>query len=181
LTNLPEIFNDTYETPCNTKKVFSNMAGKSVYVSRNVTPLLDTMLVQHQAPKGEGGYTPGSDEGRSTLAKLMETYTILSNRSQLKQKRSRAVIHSLDEEGPSVHIEDSPKQGRIIEEMDKDENINLVSDQREVQETAEYSRDDDETLAETLLNIKRSSTKDKKKGIMQETELPKKLKKKEMI
>nr|GFA97654.1 hypothetical protein [Tanacetum cinerariifolium] len=34
---------------------------------------------------------------------------------------------------------------------------------------------------ETLLNIKRSSTKDKGKGIMQETELPKKLKKKEMI
>nr|GFC95667.1 hypothetical protein [Tanacetum cinerariifolium] len=66
--------------------------------------------------------------------------------------------------------------------MDKDENINLVSEQGEVQETAEHSRgDDDETLAETLLNIKRSSTKDKGKGIMQEIELPKKLKKKEMI
>nr|GFD19632.1 hypothetical protein [Tanacetum cinerariifolium] len=52
----------------------------------------------------------------------------------------------------------------------------------EIQETAEHSRDDDdETLAETLLNIKRSSAKDKEKGIMQETELPKKLKKKEMI
>nr|GEV00570.1 retrovirus-related Pol polyprotein from transposon TNT 1-94 [Tanacetum cinerariifolium] len=45
--------------------------------------------------------------------------------SQKKQKRSRAVIHSSDEEGPSVHVEDSPKQGRIIEEMGKDENINL--------------------------------------------------------
>nr|GEW58709.1 putative ribonuclease H-like domain-containing protein [Tanacetum cinerariifolium] len=131
----------------------------------------------------KGGYTPGSDEGRITLAKLMETCIILPNRvtqletelsttkavynkafitltnrfkkleSQLKKKRSRAVIHSSKEEGP-----------------------------REVQETAEHSRDDDdETLAETLLNIKRSSAKDKGKGIMQETYLPKKLKKKEMI
>nr|GEY16545.1 putative reverse transcriptase domain-containing protein [Tanacetum cinerariifolium] len=58
--------------------------------------------------------------------------------------------------------------------MDKDENINLASEQGEVQETAEHSRDDDETLTETLLNIKRSSAKDKGKGIMQETELPKK-------
>nr|GEY36236.1 hypothetical protein [Tanacetum cinerariifolium] len=67
-------------------------------------------------------------------------------------------------------------------EMDKDENINLVSEQGEVQEIAEHSRDGgDETLAETLLNIKRSLAKDSGKGIMQETELPKKLKKKEII
>nr|GFA53534.1 hypothetical protein [Tanacetum cinerariifolium] len=86
-----------------------------------------------------------------------KAFITLTNRvkkleSQIKQKRSRAINHSSYEEGPSVHIEDSPKQGRIIEEMDKDEDINL-----------------------------RSSTKDKGKGIMQETELPKKLKKKEMI
>nr|GFA35002.1 hypothetical protein [Tanacetum cinerariifolium] len=127
-------------------------------------------------------YTPGSDEGRITLAELMETCTTLSNsvtqletelsttkavynksfitltnrvkklESQLKQKRSSAVIHSSDEKGPN---------------MDKDKNINLVSEQREVQETAEHSRDDDdETPAETLLNIKRSSATDKGKGIM---------------
>nr|GFA21815.1 hypothetical protein [Tanacetum cinerariifolium] len=87
-----------------------------------------------------------------------------------------------NEEGPRVHIKDSSKQERIIKEMDKDKNINLVSEQGEVQETAEHSRDDDdETLAGTLLNIKRSSAKNKRKGIMQQTELPKKLKKKEMI
>nr|GEZ99445.1 hypothetical protein [Tanacetum cinerariifolium] len=124
----------------------------------------------------------------TTKAVYHKAFITLTNRvkkleSQLKQKRSSAVIYSSDEEGPSVHIEDSLKQGMIIEEMDKDKNINLVSEQGEVQETAEHSRDDDddETLAETLLNIKRSSTKDKGKGIMQETYLPKKLKKKEMI
>nr|GEY83674.1 hypothetical protein [Tanacetum cinerariifolium]GEY85895.1 hypothetical protein [Tanacetum cinerariifolium] len=40
---------------------------------------------------------------------------------------------------------------------------------------------DDETLAETLLNIKRSAAKDKGKAIMQESESPKKIKKKEMM
>nr|GEU71867.1 hypothetical protein [Tanacetum cinerariifolium] len=142
--------------------------------------LTDTIDTSYDSPL-TGGYTPGSDEGRITLAELIETYTTLSNRvtqletelsttkvvyhkafitltnrvkkleSQLKQKRSSAVIYSSDEEGPS--------------------------------ETTEHSRDDDddETLAETLLNIKKSSTKDKGKGIMQETNLPKKLKKKEMI
>nr|GEU71207.1 hypothetical protein [Tanacetum cinerariifolium] len=143
--------------------------------------LTNTIPTHHDSPL-TGGYTSGSDEGRITVAKLMETYTILSNKvtqleielsttkaiynkafitltnrikkleSQLKQKRSRAVIHSLDEEGPSVHIKDSPKQGRIIEEINKDENINL-----------------------------RSLAKNKGKGIMQETNIPKKLKKKEMI
>nr|GEX72307.1 hypothetical protein [Tanacetum cinerariifolium] len=161
--------------------------------------LTDTVPTPYDSPL-TGGYTPGSDEGRITLAELMKTCTTLSNRvtqleiellttkalynkafitltnrekkleSQLKQKRRRAVIHSSDEEGPSVHIEYSPKQGRIIEEMDKDENINLVSEQGEVPEIAVHLRDDDdETLAETLLNIKRSSAKDKGKGIMQET------------
>nr|GEY32278.1 hypothetical protein [Tanacetum cinerariifolium] len=102
--------------------------------------------------------------------------------TQLKQKRSRVVIHSSNEEEPSVDIEDSPKQGRMIEKLDKDNDVNLVSDQREVQEIAETSKDDDDaTLVETLLNIRRSSAKDKGKGVMQETELPKKLKKKEKI
>nr|GEW28234.1 reverse transcriptase domain-containing protein [Tanacetum cinerariifolium] len=72
--------------------------------------------------------------------------------------------------------------GRMIEELDKDKDVNLVSEQGEVQETVETSKDDDDaTLAETLLNIKRSLAKDKGKGIMQMTKLPKKIKKKEMI
>nr|GEW76256.1 ribonuclease H-like domain-containing protein [Tanacetum cinerariifolium] len=48
-------------------------------------------------------------------------------------------------------------------------------------DTASPQTDDDETLAETLLNIKRSAAKDKGKAIMQESEPPKKIKKKEMI
>ncbi|GKC67663.1 hypothetical protein Tco_1100261 [Tanacetum coccineum] len=53
LKDLPKPFNDTYETPTHSKKVFSNMARKSKNFSRKVTPLFDSMLVQNQAPKGE--------------------------------------------------------------------------------------------------------------------------------
>nr|GEV04706.1 hypothetical protein [Tanacetum cinerariifolium] len=140
----------------------------------------------HDSPL-TGGYTPGSDECRLTLLELMNICTTLSNKvttletklssikavyhksfitltkrvkkleKQLKQKRSRAVIHSSDEEEPSLDIKDSPKQGRMIEELDKDEDVNLVSEQGEVKETTKPLKDDDDaTLAETLPNIKRN-------------------------
>nr|GEW27369.1 hypothetical protein [Tanacetum cinerariifolium] len=159
VTNLREIFIDTYETPCYTKKVFSNMARKSVHFSGNVTPLFDTMLVQHQAPEGEGIDTGGSPRRQEIMG---GTFAQTMSERVLEQPNEPPLTE--DEEGPSVHIEDSPKQGRIIKEMDRDENINLVSEQGEVQETAKHSRDDDddETLAETLLNIKRSSAKETK-------------------
>ncbi|GJW87784.1 hypothetical protein Tco_0163124 [Tanacetum coccineum] len=54
LKDLPEPFNDTYVTPCHTKKVFSNMARKSVNFSGNITLLFASLLVQNQAPEGEG-------------------------------------------------------------------------------------------------------------------------------
>nr|GEU65477.1 hypothetical protein [Tanacetum cinerariifolium] len=112
-------------------------------------------------------------------------------REKLKHKRRRAVIDSSEEEASLDH-EDSPKQGRMIEEINKDKNANLVksSEKGEAHETAEYridfsiaspQTDDDETLFETLLNIKRSAAKDKGKAIMQESESPKKIKKKEMM
>nr|GEX69113.1 hypothetical protein [Tanacetum cinerariifolium] len=69
----------------------------------------------------------------------------------------------------------------MIEEINKDENVNLVksSEQGEAYETTKHridfstaspQTDDDETLAKTLLNIKRSAAKDKGKAIMQESE-----------
>ncbi|GJX19334.1 hypothetical protein Tco_0222011 [Tanacetum coccineum] len=78
------------------------------------------------------------------------------------------------------------KRGRMIKEIDKDETIN-VDKSRELgksHDTAEHRMesehdDNDRTLAETLLNIKRSATKGK--AIMQESEPPNKIKKKEII
>nr|GEZ38865.1 putative ribonuclease H-like domain-containing protein [Tanacetum cinerariifolium] len=53
-----EPFNDTYETPKHSKKVFTNMARKSINFSEKVTPLFDSMLVQNQTHEGEGSTIP---------------------------------------------------------------------------------------------------------------------------
>nr|GFA14269.1 reverse transcriptase domain-containing protein [Tanacetum cinerariifolium] len=89
---------------------------------------------------------------------------------KLKHKRKRAIIVSSEDEEASLNHEDSSKKGRMIKEIDEDKNVNLVqsSKQGEAHEIAEHRMDlstssqidDDETLAETLLNIKRSAAKD---------------------
>ncbi|GKA95983.1 hypothetical protein Tco_0818078 [Tanacetum coccineum] len=56
--DLLEPFNDTYETPTHSKKVFSNMARKSKKFSGKVTLLFDNMLVQTQVPEGKGSALP---------------------------------------------------------------------------------------------------------------------------
>nr|GFD37913.1 hypothetical protein [Tanacetum cinerariifolium] len=58
-----------------------------------------------------------------------------------------SVIYSSNEEEPSVDIKDSPKQKRMLEELDKDEDVNLVSEQGEVHKKAELSKDDDDETA----------------------------------
>ncbi|GKG24396.1 hypothetical protein Tco_0395024, partial [Tanacetum coccineum] len=104
-------------------------------------------------------------------ALLTLTKRVKKLEKELTYKRNRAVIHSLEDDEPSLDVEDSPKQGKMIEEIDKDENVNLVksSEQGEAHETAEHRMnfstvspqkdDDDTTLAKTLLNIKRSAPK----------------------
>nr|GEZ26591.1 hypothetical protein [Tanacetum cinerariifolium] len=89
---------------------------------------------------------------------------------QLKYKGRRAVIDSSDDEKPSLDAEDSPKQGKMITKIDKDKNVDLVksNEQKEAH-----------TIAEHIMESE--FTKDKRKGIMQEPELPKKIKKKERI
>nr|GFC61071.1 hypothetical protein [Tanacetum cinerariifolium] len=50
--------------------------------------LMDTIPTTHDSPL-TGGYAPGSDEGRITLAELMKTCTTLSNRvTQLENELS---------------------------------------------------------------------------------------------
>nr|GEY65906.1 hypothetical protein [Tanacetum cinerariifolium] len=104
------------------------------------------------------GVTTLENELSNTKAVYHKAFITLTKRvkkleTQLKQKRSKAVIHSSDEEEPSLDIKDSPKQGWMIEEINKDENVNLVSEQGEVHETVEPLKDDDDaTFAKTLLN-----------------------------
>nr|GEX00422.1 putative ribonuclease H-like domain-containing protein [Tanacetum cinerariifolium] len=124
------------------------------------------------------GGTSAQTRSERVLEQPSEPPLTESHTSRSGEGRMEHPFELADTIPPTPH--DSPLT--IIEEMDKDEDVNLVSKQGEVQKTVEPSKDDDNaTLTKTLLNIKRSLAKDKGKGIMQETELPKKLKKKEMI
>nr|GFA00361.1 hypothetical protein [Tanacetum cinerariifolium] len=89
--------------------------------------LTDTVPTPHDSPLT---VTQLENELSTTKSVYNKAFITLTNKvkkleSQLKQKRSSSVIHSSDEEGPSVHIEDSLKQGKIIKEMDKDKNFDL--------------------------------------------------------
>nr|GEX06947.1 hypothetical protein [Tanacetum cinerariifolium] len=104
-------------------------------------------------------------------ALINPTKSVKKLEKQLKHKGRRAVIDSSDDAELSLDAEDSPKQGRMIAEIDKDENVNLVksSKQGEAHKTAEHTMEsefstvspqkdnDDTNLVETLLNIQRSA------------------------
>nr|GEY52928.1 ribonuclease H-like domain-containing protein [Tanacetum cinerariifolium] len=128
--------------------------------------------IPHDSPL-IGGYTPGRDEGRLKLLELMNTCTTLSNKvttletelsstkalyhkafitltkrvkkleTQLKQKRSRAVIHSSDEEEPK-----SSKKQKLDEQTEEKIKAQADTDQ-EVEEMKLYVKivpDEDITI-----------------------------------
>nr|GEX70784.1 putative ribonuclease H-like domain-containing protein [Tanacetum cinerariifolium] len=126
----------------------------------------------NEPPLEEEKVTSLENELTSTKAVYNKALITLTKRvkkleKQLKHKERRAFIDSSDDAKPSLDVEDSPKQGRMIVEIDKDENVNLVksSEQGEAHKTAEHTMesefstaspqkdDDDTTLVETLLNI----------------------------
>ncbi|GJT07010.1 hypothetical protein Tco_0841472 [Tanacetum coccineum] len=109
----------------------------------------------NEPPVGEGN-TSRSGEGSMQLLELMEICTKLSDKAttledefrstkevynkssyllslkskridnKLKLKRRSTIVNSSEDEEASLDIEDPSKQGRMIEEIDQDENVNLV-------------------------------------------------------
>ncbi|GKB56465.1 hypothetical protein Tco_0912651 [Tanacetum coccineum] len=125
----------------------------------------------NKPPLREDKVTSLEDELASTKAIYNKALITLTKRvkkleKQLKHKRRRTVIDSSEDEGPILDAEDSPKYGRMIDEIDNDETVNLVKsralgksyDIAEHRMESEHD-DDDRTLAKTLLNIKRSAAK----------------------
>nr|GEW17905.1 hypothetical protein [Tanacetum cinerariifolium] len=126
----------------------------------------------NEPPLREGNSSQ-SGEGSMQLLELMEICTKLSNRvttlenelsstkavyhkalitltkrvkkleTRLKLRRSRAVIHSSDEEEPSLDVEASPKQGRMIEEIDKDKDVNWLDKREEWVDKGEQAQEID--------------------------------------
>ncbi|GKC01541.1 hypothetical protein Tco_0987677 [Tanacetum coccineum] len=67
IENLAAVFNDEYDTPSYTKKVFANMIRKGKDFSRTVTPLFPSMLAS-QAVEGEGSGQPTEPQHTPTIA-----------------------------------------------------------------------------------------------------------------
>ncbi|GJS59455.1 hypothetical protein Tco_0654239 [Tanacetum coccineum] len=61
------VFNDEYDTPSHTKKVFANMRRKGEDFSGTVTPLFPSMLTS-QAVEGEGSVQPTKPQHTPTTA-----------------------------------------------------------------------------------------------------------------
>nr|GEX11451.1 hypothetical protein [Tanacetum cinerariifolium] len=102
----------------------------------------------NKPPLGEDKVTHLENEITRTKAVYNKALITLTKRvkkleKKLKHKRRRALINYSEEEEASLDHEDSPKQGRMIEEIDKDKNVNLVksNEQWEAHETAEHRID----------------------------------------
>nr|GEV00851.1 hypothetical protein [Tanacetum cinerariifolium] len=147
-----------------------------------------TCPVNHHSEKARLQHWRMNSKAVYNKALITLTKRVKKLEKKLKHKRRRAVIDSSKDEDASLDKKDSPKQERMIEEIDEDENTNLVksSKQGEAHETAgcrkesddtevvDFSTaspqkdDDEETLAETLVSIKKSAAKDKGEGSSKE-------------
>ncbi|GJU04667.1 putative ribonuclease H-like domain-containing protein, partial [Tanacetum coccineum] len=84
------VFNDEYDTPSHTKKVFANMRRQRKDFLGTVTPLFATMLIQPQAEVGEGS-------GQPTEPQHIPTTALLSH-MRLSMERATTNTTSLDAE-----------------------------------------------------------------------------------
>ncbi|GJV20792.1 hypothetical protein Tco_1369812, partial [Tanacetum coccineum] len=82
--------NPVYNTPCHTKKVFANMKRIGKDFSRKVTPLFDTMLIQHQSEVGD------SLDRVVTTASSLEAEQVSGN---ITKTRSKATLNEPTPQG----------------------------------------------------------------------------------
>ncbi|GKC85536.1 hypothetical protein Tco_1141253, partial [Tanacetum coccineum] len=120
------------------------------------------------------------DELASTKAVYNKALITLTKRvkkleKQLKHKRRRIVIDSSKDEGLSLDAKDSPKQGRMIEEINNDDTVNLVKSRElgKSHDTAEHRMesehdDDDRTLAEYQKECSKSFYEEEQAQILQD-------------
>ncbi|GKB22966.1 hypothetical protein Tco_0862367 [Tanacetum coccineum] len=81
------LFNDEYDIPSHTKKVFANMKRQGKAFLGTVTPLFATMLIQSQAVEGEGSEQPTKPQHTHTTASPshVEPIPIVASSSQPKK------------------------------------------------------------------------------------------------
>nr|GEY36284.1 hypothetical protein [Tanacetum cinerariifolium] len=134
--------------------------------------------------QGSGNISKTQTKAKPSGSSSLRTSSEGGPREKAQAQKKKGSFDSSEDKEASLDKEDSPKQGRMIEEIDEDENVNLVksSKQREAHEiarhrmesddtevvdfsTASPQKDDDEiTLAKTLVNIKKRAIKDKEQA-----------------
>ncbi|GJT38234.1 hypothetical protein Tco_0938099 [Tanacetum coccineum] len=107
------VFNDEYDTPSHTKKVFANMRRQGKDFSGTVTPLFATMLIQSQAVEGEGSGQPTEPQHTPTTASPSHVEpipTIASSshpkKTYKRRKTKRKATEISQSSGPTTLIAD---------------------------------------------------------------------------
>ncbi|GJV88444.1 hypothetical protein Tco_1532382 [Tanacetum coccineum] len=113
IENLEAVFNDKYDTPFYTKKVFANMRRQGKDFSVTITPLFATMLIQPQAVEGEGSGQPTKPQHTPTTASPsnIEPIPIIASSSHPKKthkhrKTKRKATKISQSSGPTTLVAD---------------------------------------------------------------------------
>ncbi|GKC90554.1 hypothetical protein Tco_1151203 [Tanacetum coccineum] len=108
--------------------------GISTLPTTEIFEQLALMGSVHARPEGKVtsiGNELSSTKDVHNKALITLTKRVKKLEKKLKLKRRSAVVDSSEDEEASLHNEDSSKQGRMIEEIDEDENVNLVKSKSE--------------------------------------------------
>ncbi|GJR47406.1 retrovirus-related pol polyprotein from transposon TNT 1-94 [Tanacetum coccineum] len=112
IENLTPTFNDEYDTPSQTKKVFANMRRQGKDFSGTVTQLFATILIQPQADVGEGLRQPSEPQHTPTTAlpSNIEPIPIIASSSQPqkthKHRKTKRPTEISQSSGPTTLVAD---------------------------------------------------------------------------
>ncbi|GJY25030.1 hypothetical protein Tco_0399756 [Tanacetum coccineum] len=147
-----------YVNPSHTKKIFANMKREGNDFSGRITPLFATMMVQPDQEEGvdsgiptDHHHTPVLDLEKAKDAQAKEIADLKKRVQKLERKKksrttglkrlrkvgmSKRLKSSKDKDSLGDH-EDASKQGRSIEDIDKDADVSLADDTQERSNDAE--------------------------------------------
>ncbi|GKF06381.1 hypothetical protein Tco_0037049, partial [Tanacetum coccineum] len=106
-------FKEEYDTPSHTKKVSANMRRKGKDFLGRVTPLFETMLIQHLAEVGEGSGQPSKPQHTPTTASpshlepipnvASSSHPKKTHKHRKTKRKANEICHS---SGSTTHVAD---------------------------------------------------------------------------
>nr|GEW93766.1 ribonuclease H-like domain, reverse transcriptase, RNA-dependent DNA polymerase [Tanacetum cinerariifolium] len=107
------VFNDEYDTPSHTKKVFANMRKQGKDFSRRVTLIFETIMIQNYAKVGEGLRKPAEPQHIPTTASpshIVPIHIFASSsqpkKTQKHKKTKRKAIETSQSSRPTTLVAD---------------------------------------------------------------------------